>query len=276
MNDFFQKLYKDTTQKIRTIEAAEKDKLKRAFQSALVLVDANLTLKNFIVNYQFANEEEEVFFFKHLKPQLVSQLIYYCQVYNIEMNYPMSGIGNQLDYLNRELENLQDYIDRRPEFYSYYRLGSTYNDNIYFTRERPLMGLQYLEPKMSEREPKYSTNGDYKRAKLIAYERLEILLKVRLNELEKPHGDELQLRWATRKTYLIELLYALDSYRAFGKIPLKRVVSVIQKLLGIDLGNISSAFAEMRERNEPTPFLDALKDALLERMKRKNMRKKKK
>ncbi|NDV81621.1 RteC domain-containing protein [Bacteroides sp. 51] len=276
MNDFIRNLNKDTAQKIRDIETMEKDMLKRAFLSALVLVDANLKLKNFTISYQFKDENEEIFFFKYLKPQLVSQLIYHCQVYNIEMNYPISGVHNQREYLNRELENLQDYIDRRPEFYSYYRLGATHNDVSYFTRDKLIMGRQYLEPKMSEREPRYSTNGDYKRAKLLANEQLEVLLKTRLNELEKPHNEEQQLSWATKKTYLIELLYALDSFHAFGKIPLKRIVYVIQKLLGIDLGNISSAFAEMRERNEPTPFLDGLKDALLERMKRINTRKKKK
>ena len=167
---------------------------------------------------------------------------------------------------------MQDYIDRRPEFYSYYRLGATENDVNYFTRDKFVLGLQYLEPSLSEREPKYSTNCDYKMAKMIANERLEILIKSQLDELERPHEDKAQLSWTTKKTFLIELLYALDSFRAFGSIPLKRVVTVIQRLLGVDLGNVSSAFAEMRTRNDPTPFLDALKDALLQRMKRSNER----
>lgn len=262
-------------QKVRSIEYAEKDVLKRAYSIALVLSDANSKLKSFVINYEFKNEEEEIYFFKHQKPKLVSEYIYYCQVYNIELNRPKGGLDVQREYLNKELENLQDYIERRPEFYSYYRLDSTHYDVCYFTRDKFEIGRQYLEPTMSEREPKYSTGCDFKLAKMQANERLEILLKSQLDELNYPYEERPQLLWTTKKTFLIELIYALDSYRAFGKIPLKRVVSVCEKLFGVDLGNVTSIFSEMRERNDPTPFLDALKEALLRRMKRSEVRKNK-
>lgn len=275
MEKFLQDLERDILRKIREFEATEKDTLKRAFSKALILADANSKLKNFVIDYEFESEQAEIYFFKHIKPRLVSRLIFYCQVYNIEMNRPMGGVNIQREYLNKELNNLQDYIERRPEFYSYYRLGATHNDVHYFTREKLVLGRQYLEPTMSEREPKYSTNCDFKLAKILANEQLEIMLKSQLDELEHPNNETVHFSWTTKKTYLIELLYALDSYRAFGRTPLKKVVFVIQKYLGIDLGNISSAFAEMKERNEPTPFLDELKEALLHRMKRSDDKKKK-
>ncbi|MDL2257104.1 RteC domain-containing protein [Bacteroidales bacterium OttesenSCG-928-I14] len=266
---------KETMQKVRQIESAEKDELRRAFSTALVFAEANSKLKNFIIDYQFESEEEEISFFKQAKPALVSQLIYHCQIYNIEMNRPLGGTEIQRAYLNAELENLQDYIDRRAEFYSYYRLGSTHNDVYYFTREKFVLGLQYLEPTISEREPKYSTNCDYKMAKILANEKLEALLKSQLNELERPALDDASpLGWATSKRNLIELLYALDSFHAFGNISLKRVLLAIEKLVGVKLGNASSIFAEMRTRNNPTPFLDELKNAMLRRMRRKENRKK--
>lgn len=270
MNEFLLKLKKDTEQKIRQIKTAEKDPIKRAYSVALVLAEANTQLKAFVKDYKFPGQDEEIYFFKFVKPYLVSQLIYWCNVYNLEMNRPVGPLDVQREYLYRELRALQEYIERRPEFYSYYRLGSTHNDVCYFTRDRFEIGRQYLEPTMSEREPRYSTNCDYKLAKIQANERLEILIKSQLDDLEHPHEEMIQLPWTTKKVFLIELLYALDSFRAFGKIPLKRVVQVIQKLMGIDLGNVSSAFAEMKERNDPTPFLDELKDALLHRMKRGN------
>lgn len=275
LKDILQELNRETAKRIREVERSEKDMLKMAYRCAQVITDANVKLKSFIMEYEFADEQEEIWFFKKAKPALISQFIYYCQVHNIELNRPVGGHDVQRDYLNGELENLQDYTDRRPEFYCYYRLGSTHNDALYFTRGKFVLGLQYLEPTLSEREPKYSTNCDYKPSKFIANERLEILLKSQLDELEHPDRVSAQLPWMTAKTFLIELLYALDSFRAFGKIPLKRVVAVVQVLLGIDLGNYSSAFAEMRTRNEPTPFLDALKEILLRRMRRTNDKKQK-
>jgi len=275
LKEILEELERDADCKIRQIERSEKDVLKRAYQCAQVITEANIRLKAFIMDYEFRDEQEEIWFFKRAKPALISQFIYYCQVHNAELNRPVGSHDVQRDYLNGELENLQDYADRRPELYCYYRLDSTHNDVLYFTRGKFVLGLQYLEPTLSEREPKYSTNCDYKLAKFIANERLEILLKSQLDELEHPDGISAQLPWMTTKTFLIELLYALDSFKAFGKIPLKHVVAVVQKLLGIDLGNYSAAFAEMRTRNEPTPFLNALREVLLLRMKRKDDKKQK-
>jgi len=268
LKDFLEGLKKETAQEIKRIEASEKDTLKQSHACALVLAGANARLKEFIVGYEFEDQQEEIDFFKNEKPALISLYIYHCQVYDIEIRRPVGGTDVHHDYLNRELSRLQDYIEHCPNFYRYYRLGATDKDALYFTRERFEIGGQFLEASMCERDPKYSTNCDYMLAKIQADERLEVLLKSRLDDLEHPREEAAQLPWMAKKAYLIELLYALDSYRVFGRIPLKRVVMVFQKLLGIDLGNVSSEFFRMKDRNDPTPFLDALKETLLRRMNR--------
>ena len=47
-------------------------------------------LKNFIISYPFASTEEEIHFFKELKPLLASKIIYYNTVYKIEVRFPRS------------------------------------------------------------------------------------------------------------------------------------------------------------------------------------------
>ncbi len=205
LNEILEELSREAAHKVRQIERAEKDVLKRAYLCAQAVNEANTRLKAFIIDYEFRDEQEEIWFFKEAKPALVSQIIYYCQMYNMEQSRPGGSHDVQREYLNREMESLQEYIDRRPEFYSYYRLCSTHNDAHYFTRGKFVLGLQYLEPTLSEREPKYSTNCDYKLAKIMANERLGILLKSQLDELERPYEEKGQLPWNTKKVFLIEL-----------------------------------------------------------------------
>lgn len=45
-------------------------------------------LKAFIVSYPFASPEEEIHFFKELKPLIASKIIYYNSVYKIEVRFP--------------------------------------------------------------------------------------------------------------------------------------------------------------------------------------------
>lgn len=268
LKEFLRGLEKEIKQEIARIESAEKDHIKRLYSCAKFFLETNARLKEFIVGYEFTNEKEEIYFFKCEKPRLSARLCFYCEAYNIEMERPVGGPEVQREYLYAELGKLQDYIERNHEFYSYYRLGMEDNDVNYFTRGKLDIGRRHLEAIISERDPRYSTNYDYKLARIQANEQLEILLKSQLDELERSPDEAPKLSWATTKAFLIELLYALDSYRAFGRTPLKFVVKVFEKLFGIDMGNYTSEFSKMKDRDNPTPALDALKTALLRRMRR--------
>ena len=268
-----QELKQDTEHQLSQIESSEKDDVKRLHACAVVLHGANARLKDFIVGYEFADETEEIDFFKNEKPRISSSFIYYCEAYNIEIERPIGGPDVQRDYLHRVLVKLQDYIECHQDFYSYYRLGLSDNDTYYFTRDKLNIGRHHLEPIVSEREQRYSTNGDYKLARLQANEELEILIKSKLDELEIPRNDAPRLSWNTKKRFLIELLYALDSFRAFGRVPLSFVAKIVGGVFGVNLDNMASEFAEMRTRDNPTPFLDLLKEALLQRMNKLNKKK---
>lgn len=268
MDVFSLALKKETTRKIRSIQALEKDNLRRIYLIALTLAEANARLKTFITGYQFRDEQEEIRFFKVVKPELVSDLIYHCQIYNIELNRPVGGVNVVRGYLNRELKNIQDYKERHREFYSYYRMGLTHSDTLFFTRGSFTMEHIFLDPSSCERDSGYSASCDYKLSKLMANRKLEEYLLLQLALLERPLKTRKRLTWMMKKRYLVELLYAMDSLHVFGKVPLREVVDISEEEMGIKLGNVSSTFAEMRTRDEATPFLDSLKEAILKRMNR--------
>lgn len=65
--------------------------------------DAFQRLRDFITNYTFKSEAEEIEFFKVIKPRLYHRLIYYRKVYNIEMNRP---VGVEFDRRNKSNQPL--------------------------------------------------------------------------------------------------------------------------------------------------------------------------
>lgn len=67
---------------------------------------------------------------------------------------------------------------------------------------------------------------------------------------------------------LIEIIYSLEALRCLdnGQITLRKIQSHFEICFGVNLGNISRALAEMRIRNNPTMFLDNMKQALLCKM----------
>lgn len=271
MKVFVVSLEKETEKRIKKIENSDLNILKKSLEASLVLGDTFQRLRNFISTYTFKNEAEEIEFFKTIKPRLYHRLIYYRKVYNIEMNRPV-GVESQKAYLIDEIKAINRYNNKHSDFVRYYRSGMTHLDSLYYLRNRNDTAL-YLESFHYERDPKFSTNADFKVAKLLANELLSTYLKGELEALEyvKTASDDslpsVRLTWQDSKTDLTELIYLLDSKRSFGNVPLSQLAAYIANVFNIQLDtNLSRTFCDMKLRNNPTPWFDKAKQALLQRM----------
>lgn len=179
MIEFTSKLKKDIDAKIEQIECSEISIISKVLEASHILTEAFNRLKVFILSYEFKNTEEEILFFKEVKPRLCARLIYYRKIYNIEMNRPI-GVDKQLEYLNERLNDINKYNNKRLDFIRYYRSCSSHLDSLYFMRGQTDVE-QYLETFYYELDPKFSTNCDFKVAKILSNDMLSVYL---MNEME--------------------------------------------------------------------------------------------
>lgn len=273
MDTFVLNLEKEIEKKLKKIESADLNILKKSLEASLVLGDAFQKMKEFISTYTFRDEAEEIEFFKVIKPRLFYRLIYYRKIYNIEMNRPV-GVESQRAYLIDEIKAINRYNAKRSDFVRYYRSGLTHMDSMYYLRGSIDTAL-YLESFHHERDPSFSTNCDFKVARILANELLIQYLTKELEVFEQRQVEQslprVRLTWNGTKTELVEQIFAWDSRKVFGNIPLTRLAEYIQTVFNIELDkNFSRTFGDMRIRNRQTPFLDSLKEALLKRMNRLN------
>lgn len=275
MIQFTYSLKKEVDVKVEQIECSEISIVTKSLEASRVLTDAFKQLKAFILAYDFQNEEEEISFFKEIKPRLCFRLIYYRKIYNIEMSRPM-GIDKQREYLCDIMNDINKYNAKRLDFVRYYRSGSSHLDNLYFLRNK-IDAEQYLETFYHELDPDFSTNCDFKVAKILSNDMLSDYL-MREIELLNDNGSIVgsfgfpatKLTWKGTKVELQEQIISWDSAGTFGEIPLTQLYNYIQNVFNIQLdSNLSRSFSELKIRVSPTPFLDKLKDALLRRMGRK-------
>ncbi|WP_255509210.1 RteC domain-containing protein [Flavobacterium sp. J27] len=112
------------------------NEIKKCENTIEITLKSIFNLKKFVINYKFKSEIEEIHFFKDIKPQFTSKLIYYNMVYKIEMKRPNGGnrVFVLKKYYNNELQKLKAYFDNKLDFYKYYRSGSSYLDYKYFLR----------------------------------------------------------------------------------------------------------------------------------------------
>ena len=92
-------------------------------------------MREYVKMQGFSSIEEEIYFFKEMKPQIESLLLYYNQLLGIEINKPIGNKRQEEEYYEKELQKLKDFFDNNNFLYKYYRSGSTYLDDRLFVRE---------------------------------------------------------------------------------------------------------------------------------------------
>ncbi|MDQ6761536.1 MAG: RteC domain-containing protein [Bacteroidota bacterium] len=269
-------LYDEMEKKIAEVYAFYTENLKRSKDSSIIILQYLSKLKEFTMAYEFASVEEEIIFFKILKPKFLSKLIYHQKVFNILTHLPLSTIGDIKVYYVTQLSKINDYYKFNDEFVMYYRSQATAFDEVYFLRKEPDSWL-LLSVEGYETDMNFTTIYDHKISKIIAFELLSAFITTALAKLEI-HLDlegglnsntQKDISWTSSKVALVELLYALQSAGACnnGNMDLKRLADHLEIVFNVDLGNYYRVFQEMRIRKiNRTTFLDQLKERLIQRM----------
>ncbi|MGO3109526.1 MAG: RteC domain-containing protein [Sphingobacterium sp.] len=231
-----------------------------------LIIKSLYEVKEYVLKNGFKNNDAEIHFFKHQKPAIVAKLIYYNAIYKIETRKPNDTKAIR-KYLNEELRKLKRYFDNNLEFYKYYRTNNTFIDDKLFVRGKYDIKLT-LDTVYFETDHRFSTSHDYKAAKIIANDLIQIYIEDQLhNNNQRKSLYRSSLKWAESKTALTELIYALHSQGAFGNADIIAIANTFESTFNIDLGDFYHTFMELKSRKiNRTKFIDSLRDALIKKM----------
>ena len=274
MQEYFENIIETLQENIRELSMEIDNPIVFSELAVKLSLDTLSELKKYVLEHPFQNIEDEIWFFKNIKPKILSKLIYHNSVFRIETKKPNGGEKIIRKYYEAQLAKLKNYFENNLEFYKYYRTGNTFLDDHYFVRGKYDIKLS-LDTYFFESDHSFTTSHDYKVAKIIANDQLQVYLENELTNLYKTHSREEKelllsgLKWTAPKVSLIELLYSLHAEGVFnnGAVELKEVAESFEKLFNIDLGQFHRTFLEVRIRkSSKTKFLDTLKDTLEKRM----------
>lgn len=254
---------------LQQIEDTSESYLQLAERSYNTVQDYLRRLKSFIQTYGFEDRQEEIIFFKEVKPKFLKELIYFKEAFYLEANKPLGDKDIICTYYRQVIRRIASFFERNHRFYIYYKTGKTDRDEQYFTGEA---GEALLPEYLLDMDRKFTTPYSFKLSKIQAFERLNDHINYQLRELETPAEagvSEFTLPWTDKKSGLIEILYGIQSMGCLNhaKAELKQIARLFEAAFKIDLGNYSRVFQEIRIRKKGrTPFLDRMKEMLIKRM----------
>ena len=233
-------------------------------------------LREFIHQYTFQDANEEILFFKDIKPFILSKLIYFNDIYLLELRKPNGSKEVLKEYYKKKQTAITEFCNANLDFYQYYRSKATHLDRYYFLREHENYKLCH-NCGMFDKDPLFSTCCDHRVAKMLAYDMLEIYLQQRLQELERKEVIENSrtslpdnpFLWTGTKIAAIELGYAIYAAGVLnnGNAYIKEIMTYIEASFKIDLGDYYRTYLTIRERKkDKTSFLTNLINKLLRKM----------
>ncbi|MEC8831567.1 MAG: RteC domain-containing protein [Bacteroidota bacterium] len=272
----YQKLLSEFEGQLEALESGDGDILYKAERGIALVEKCIRKLQKQIVGQDFDTQADEIYFFKHVKPQIFSKLIYYIRLFSIESKRPRGKDVSQIKYLQQQIDKLQTFFNENLEFYNYYRRGAMSMDEQYFVRgnrdlRMPLESFHFLI------DDQFSTCQDGTVANIMAYDMLIVYLRKEVDDLNNnmeptkntPMEKPSKLFWTGSKTDLIELLYALHTSKSIngGTVDIKEMASHFEYFYNVDLGNYYHTFIDIRSRKSSrTRFLDRLIEMLNQRM----------
>jgi hypothetical protein len=269
-------LYEELTQQLREAEALPAPSPAQRQEELLQLIRQAVTrLKQQVIHHSFADEQEEIRFFKEIKPKFTSLLIFHARMALIELKKPLGSLEDLRRHYENELLLIRVFYDHHVQLYQYLLSGATYLDSRLFVRGKADLPFHYSTSSM-DTDTRFSTHYDYIVARLEANRRLgeeliQAIRRLEQGQLEPIASNTRQsMSWTGSKVYLIELAYGLYESGQInnGTADLCEITEQLETCFGVKLGNVYRTFQEVRQRKKDsrTKFLDLMRERLLHRM----------
>lgn len=227
-------------------------------------------LKAYILNYSFKDQGEEIEFFKIYKPQIFSELLYYKKLLELEIDVPISK-NEQIKFYNAELARYNSFLDRKRNWTTYFRAGSSYLDDHYFMRnsrfDDPAVSSQMLAS-----DTRFCTVGSIIFSQIICTEKLikELERRIGLIDRNSEPGEEdstkvtRRLKWKGPKVGLVEFGYACKETGALDE-SLTVIFECLGEFFSTKLDNTPRIFQEIISRKKEEVYLSKLAGAVKDR-----------
>ncbi|HWV72856.1 MAG TPA: RteC domain-containing protein [Pseudosphingobacterium sp.] len=268
MINFSKKLEKQMNEGLAQAALETNSEMQKAERSFHVVETALLKLKDFIYEYQFSDKEEEIHFFKEIKPRFQSQMLFWLELIQIDSYNVSYTKKEQILYYRQIIERCKTYFEKNKLLYIYYKRKSVQEDDQLFLRQTDCIPL--LPEYNLDMDRKFSTINSVRFAKFQAFEMVIDYLQGQINILKSiqpaeslADGFKSSLKWQHGSAALVETGRALWVSGAFGNASFKSVMEHLEFIGNYKVSNSYRIYTDMLIRKkDPTPYLKKITETL--------------
>ncbi len=238
-------------------------------------------LHKWLKNHIFKTLQEEIYFFKELKPRMVSKLLFYKELLKLEASLPPSKKKKKKHY-EELLTAIHQYVITNKDFYEYYRSRTSFRDEDLFVRHCYKDIIRY-DCCLINFDSKLSTSHDFNVATIIANDMFTSYLENKLDELNakcKFNSTQIdhKFNWTGTKVDLTEIVYGFQAAGSInnGNFDLKELAIFLGTMFNVEIdSNLYGNYSDIKSRKvSKTRFINTMSDKLIKKMDNEDSKKK--
>jgi hypothetical protein len=267
--NFSKERYRELQRELAMLNLELENPLIQIDSACKLVDDAMSELKDYLIQYKFQSDEEEIEFYKDYMTDFLKDAVFYTEVFNLESIKKVGTKKSMRQYYEQELRSIQNYLDSHQTLYNYLLLENTDKDRTYFLRssEAPVYKPSLFRHTLDTRFCPVFT---------LYFGRIKGVLEISkhiYSQLRKLNGNltlghsakRPQLNWTGKKVDLVELVYALKVSGVInhGRAEIREISRVFETLFGMNFQDIYRTYTEISIRKKSrTAFLDFLTERL--------------
>ncbi len=208
----------------------------------------------------FPSLEDEIIYFKEIKPPICSLQIAYAIILQIEQKRPLATEQEFKKIIRQEIKFLKKHFSDFSEFSTYYENNLDYHDKKYFLRENKCIVTS--NPLLSAQ--KFTTGYDVIAAYLLAYKFVVDHYNLHPTNQEQLIKKE-NFNWSKDKVAFVELISGLHAMNAIkgSNVDLKTLTNELGSIFGVEIKDVYGKRKEIKARKgERFKFLRQMLDQL--------------
>jgi hypothetical protein len=171
------RLYKKIIRQIACYESKATDEKKWIEWGFSITTKAWLHIQETVEGYSFTDQQEEIGFYKTLKPRFIALMDFFTLLYRSVLFQPEDAAGKK-EYWKSELTTCKMFLLKHKTFCRYYEQGNTGMDHVYFVQQNNQQSLLFG---ISENKGPVIPSYSYLLARIISMQKYQHYVLKKLN-----------------------------------------------------------------------------------------------
>ena len=258
---------KQLTIEIEEILRGQDENTKMAKKAGKLIMSTLSSFRKLIREKGFKCDEDEIYFFKNIKPKIQAYLIFFSILTEFETSkYHMSD-EEMNNLIEKKMRMFRYLIRENLDFVTYYKEGLTHLDRLYFLRPSDIQKVTRHTANMML-DPEFNTTYDAVAANIIAHKLLlNYLFPEQQNKIKIPKVAK--LKWTGSKADFIELVYGLQSTTAVkgGDVEIKELCQALQSIFEVQIDDPYRVFIDICNRKMTLlKFIPKMEEGILSKI----------